>query len=42
MATKGGITEAIVESLRENDDMLTALEKGIRRSRDISGRYEEK
>jgi pyrroline-5-carboxylate reductase len=42
MATKGGITEAIVESLRENDDLLTALEKGIKRSRDISSCYEEK
>lgn len=42
MATKGGITEAIVESLRENDDLLTALEKGIKRSRDISSGYEMK
>jgi hypothetical protein len=39
MATKGGITEAIVESLRENDDLLTELEKGIERSRDISSCY---
>jgi pyrroline-5-carboxylate reductase len=42
MATKGGITEAIVESLRENDDLLMALEKGINRSRDISSCYEGK
>lgn len=41
MATKGGITEAIVLSLRKDGDLLGALRHGIKRSREISLRYEE-
>ncbi|MGV8175504.1 MAG: pyrroline-5-carboxylate reductase family protein [Methanothrix sp.] len=40
MATKGGITEAIVQGLRNDGDLLTALRQGITRSREISLRYE--
>ncbi|HWQ18774.1 MAG TPA: NAD(P)-binding domain-containing protein [Methanotrichaceae archaeon] len=36
MSTKGGITEAIVESLRSGSTFLDALRSGIARSREIS------
>lgn len=36
MSTKGGITEAIVESLRSGSTFLEALRRGIARSREIS------
>ncbi|AKB78427.1 Pyrroline-5-carboxylate reductase [Methanosarcina horonobensis HB-1 = JCM 15518] len=36
MCTKGGITEAIVNSLNSGDTFLDALKKGIARSREIS------
>lgn len=35
MATKGGITEAILESLKEGNSLAAALEKGIHRSKEI-------
>jgi pyrroline-5-carboxylate reductase len=41
MATRGGVTEAIVLSLRKDRDLLDALRLGIKRSREISLRYEE-
>ena len=40
MATRGGITEAVVKSLERGDDLLTALKQGIERSREISLCYE--
>ena len=40
MATSGGITEAIVQSLGKGDDLTTALKNGIDRSREISLFYE--
>ena len=40
MATRGGITEAIVQSLGKGDDMTAALKNGIDRSREISLLYE--
>ncbi|MBU2702798.1 pyrroline-5-carboxylate reductase [Sporomusaceae bacterium BoRhaA] len=36
MVTKGGITEAIIDSLKAGDLFITALRKGITRSKDIS------
>lgn len=42
MATKGGITEAIVESLENEGDLLTALNRGIKRSREITHCYDER
>jgi pyrroline-5-carboxylate reductase len=38
MSTKGGITEAIIDSLNSGDSFLCALRKGIARSREISAR----
>ncbi len=38
MSTKGGITEAIVDSLNSGDSFLSALRKGIDRSKEISAR----
>ncbi len=38
MMTKGGITEAIVESLRSDKDFLEAIHKGIYRSKEIAER----
>ena len=40
MATRGGITEAIVRSLAMGDDLTAALKNGIDRSREISLFYE--
>jgi len=37
MATKGGITEAIVASVRSGSDIETALSAGIRRGEEIAG-----
>ena len=42
MATRGGITEAVVKSLERGDDLLTALKQGIERSREISLCYEKR
>ena len=42
MATRGGITEAVVKSLERGDDLLTALKQGIKRSRKISFCYEKR
>lgn len=39
VATKGGVTEAMVESLRRNGDLKAAINKGIERSRKISRMY---
>lgn len=39
MATKGGITEAIVESIRHGDDINRALSLGIQRSEQIAAEY---
>lgn len=36
MITKGGITEAIIDSLKLDEEFITALRKGIARSNDIS------
>jgi len=36
MATRGGITEAVVKSLERGEDLLLALKQGIKRSREIS------
>lgn len=36
MITKGGVTEAIIDSLKAGDLFITALRKGINRSKDIS------
>lgn len=36
MITKGGITEAIINSLKSDEEFITALRKGIARSNDIS------
>jgi len=36
MITKGGITEAIINSLKSGETFITALRKGISRSQDIS------
>jgi hypothetical protein len=36
MCTKGGITEAIVQSLYSGSSLLEALEDGIKRSKEIS------
>lgn len=36
MSTKGGITEAIVNSLNSGDTFLDSLKKGIARSKEIS------
>ena len=38
MSTKGGITEAIIDSLNSGDSFLCALRKGIARSNEISAR----
>lgn len=40
MATKGGITEAIIESINAGDCLHVALNRGINRSREISRRLE--
>jgi len=40
MATSGGITEAIVQSLGKGDDLTTALKNGIDRSKEISLLYD--
>jgi pyrroline-5-carboxylate reductase len=40
MATKGGITEAIIESINAGDCLHVALNRGINRSREISRRFE--
>jgi len=40
MATRGGVTEAIVRSLESGDDLTAALKKGIDRSKEISLFYE--
>jgi pyrroline-5-carboxylate reductase len=42
MATRGGITEAVVKSLERGDDLLPALKQGIERSREISLCYEKR
>lgn len=42
MATRGGVTEAIVKSLERGDDLLMALKQGIKRSRKISLCYEKR
>ena len=42
MATRGGITEAVVKSLERGDDLLLALKQGIKRSREISLCYEKR
>ena len=42
MATRGGITEAVVKSLERGDDLLMALKQGIKRSREISLCYEKR
>ena len=36
MATKGGVTEAIVNSLQAGASLFTALNKGITRSQQIA------
>lgn len=36
MATKGGVTEAIIESLKEGEPFETAIRKGIARSKEVS------
>ena len=36
MATRGGITEAMVKRLERGEDLLLALKQGIKRSREIS------
>ena len=36
MITKGGVTEAIIDSLKSGELFVTALRKGITRSKDIS------
>lgn len=36
MITKGGITEAIMDSLKSGEEFITALRKGIARNNDIS------
>ncbi|CUH95266.1 hypothetical protein P22_1336 [Propionispora sp. 2/2-37] len=36
MITKGGVTETIVASIQSGESFLTALRRGIRRSKDIS------
>lgn len=41
MATKGGITEAIVEGINAGDSLHVALTRGIKRSREISRSLEE-
>jgi pyrroline-5-carboxylate reductase len=38
MATPGGITEAMVNSIKNGDGLITALEKGIARSGEIAAR----
>ena len=40
MATKGGITEAIIESINAGNSLHIALNRGINRSREISRRFE--
>lgn len=40
MATKGGITEAIIEGINAGDCLHIALKRGINRSREISRRFE--
>jgi pyrroline-5-carboxylate reductase len=40
MATKGGITEAIVEGIKAGDSLHVALGRGIKRSREISLSFE--
>ena len=40
VATSGGVTEAMVESLRRNGDLKAAIKKGIERSNEISRLYE--
>jgi pyrroline-5-carboxylate reductase len=40
MATRGGVTEAIVLSLESGDDLTAALKNGIDRSKEISLLYE--
>jgi pyrroline-5-carboxylate reductase len=42
MATKGGITEAIVDSLGKGDDLFTALKFGIKRGLEITRGYDER
>ena len=39
MTTKGGITERILESLQNGDSLLTALEAGINRNREIAASF---
>lgn len=41
VATRGGVTEAMVESLRRNGDLKAATKMGIERSHEISRLYEE-
>ncbi len=40
MATKGGITEAIIKGINAGDCLHIALKRGINRSREISRRFE--
>jgi len=40
MKTKGGITEAIIDSLDSGSTFLEALGRGMERSREISAMYE--
>lgn len=40
MATRGGVTEAIVQSLSRDNSLLKGLEQGIERSREISLFYD--
>ena len=40
MATRGGITEAIIKSLERGDNLLMSLKQGIKRGREISLCYE--
>jgi pyrroline-5-carboxylate reductase len=42
MATRGGITEAIIKSLERGDNLLMSLKQGIERSREISLCYEKR
>lgn len=35
-ATPGGVTEAVINGLRTGDDIVTALERGIRRSEELA------
>jgi pyrroline-5-carboxylate reductase len=40
MATKGGITEAMIESLKSDSSLTFAIKKGIKRSREIASSFD--